>query len=176
MGMLFYRSKVNLLTGWIHHSVYVFIVEYAIQRGWSYIFSLCAVMEVAVPPLPLEQSFSNAIFYTDSDVCIGLGKHHPTSSFRRHLCCLLFRHAHPSPHPSRPHPCSPATRGHRWIVWPGYHHGLHIASPCPLVHRMHQGSPQESQGCSATRPDCQAPCEHCLPTRHVPVCVSVLCF
>lgn len=47
MGMLFYRSKVNLLTGWIHHSVYVFIVEYAIQGHWSHIFGLFAVMEVS---------------------------------------------------------------------------------------------------------------------------------
>ncbi|KAH0828827.1 hypothetical protein J3R83DRAFT_3296 [Lanmaoa asiatica] len=46
MGMLFYRSKVNLLTGWIHHSVYVFIVEYAIQESWSRIFCLCAIMEI----------------------------------------------------------------------------------------------------------------------------------
>ncbi|KAG9309702.1 hypothetical protein JVU11DRAFT_10378 [Chiua virens] len=46
MGMLFYRSKVNILTGWIHHSVYVFIVEYAIQGRWSHIFALCAVMEI----------------------------------------------------------------------------------------------------------------------------------
>ncbi|KAG8221385.1 hypothetical protein J3R82DRAFT_1561 [Butyriboletus roseoflavus] len=50
MGMLFYRSKVNLLTGWIHHSVYVFIVEYAIQQHWSHIFCLCAVMEVRTFP------------------------------------------------------------------------------------------------------------------------------
>ncbi|KAG6369286.1 hypothetical protein JVT61DRAFT_15498 [Boletus reticuloceps] len=46
MGMLFYRSKVNFLTGWIHHSVYIFIVEYAIQGHWSHIFCLAAVMEI----------------------------------------------------------------------------------------------------------------------------------
>jgi len=46
MGMLFYRSKVNLLTGWIHHSVYVFVVEYAIHTHTSHIFGLCAVMEI----------------------------------------------------------------------------------------------------------------------------------
>lgn len=47
MGLLYYRSKVNILTGWIHHTVYVFIVEYAIRKKWSYIFCLCAVMEVS---------------------------------------------------------------------------------------------------------------------------------
>jgi len=46
MGMLFYSSKVNLLTGWIHHTVYVFIVEYTIQGQWSHIFTMAAVMEI----------------------------------------------------------------------------------------------------------------------------------
>ncbi|KAL4063891.1 hypothetical protein J3A83DRAFT_4378565 [Scleroderma citrinum] len=46
LGLMHYRSKVNILTGWIHHSVYVFIVEYSIRKNWSYIFCLCAVMEI----------------------------------------------------------------------------------------------------------------------------------
>lgn len=46
LGLIYYRSKVNFLTGWVHHTVYVFIVEYAIRKNWSYIFCLCAVMEV----------------------------------------------------------------------------------------------------------------------------------
>lgn len=54
MGTLFYRSKVNLLTGWIHHSVYIFIVEYAIQGHLSHIFCLCAVMEVSVHILAIS--------------------------------------------------------------------------------------------------------------------------
>ncbi|KIJ60863.1 hypothetical protein HYDPIDRAFT_116731 [Hydnomerulius pinastri MD-312] len=46
MGVLHYRSKVNLLTGWVHHSIYVFIIEYAVRMNWSHIFCLCAIMEV----------------------------------------------------------------------------------------------------------------------------------
>ncbi|KAH7881857.1 hypothetical protein F5I97DRAFT_470844 [Phlebopus sp. FC_14] len=46
MGFVHYRSKVNLLTGWVHHAIYVFIVEYSLRMDWSHIFCLCAIMEV----------------------------------------------------------------------------------------------------------------------------------
>lgn len=46
MGVIYYRSKLNLLTGWIHHTIYIFIVGYSCRMGWSHLFSLCAVMEV----------------------------------------------------------------------------------------------------------------------------------
>lgn len=46
LGLLHYRSRVNWLTGWVHHSVYVFIVEYSIRQNWSHIFCLCAIMEI----------------------------------------------------------------------------------------------------------------------------------
>ncbi|KAF5353697.1 hypothetical protein D9758_008682 [Tetrapyrgos nigripes] len=44
-GSFHYRSQINLLTGWIHHIVYIGIVEYAIRQGWASLFSLCACME-----------------------------------------------------------------------------------------------------------------------------------
>ena len=48
MAAVFYdRSQVGLLTGWIHHPVYIIIVEFAIRRSWSHIFCLCGVMEVS---------------------------------------------------------------------------------------------------------------------------------
>ncbi|KAF9233629.1 hypothetical protein BU15DRAFT_90269 [Melanogaster broomeanus] len=46
MGVLYYRSKVNWLTGWVHHTIYVFVVEYAVRMNWSHIFCLCAIMEI----------------------------------------------------------------------------------------------------------------------------------
>jgi len=72
MGMLFYRSKVNILTGWIHHTVYVFIVEYAIQGSWSHIFCLAAVMEIptfvlalgSIVPRLRSDVFFAACFFT----------------------------------------------------------------------------------------------------------------
>ncbi|KIJ12633.1 hypothetical protein PAXINDRAFT_25880, partial [Paxillus involutus ATCC 200175] len=44
MGL--YRSKLNLLPGWIHHYVYVLVIEYALQTKWSHIFCLCTIMEI----------------------------------------------------------------------------------------------------------------------------------
>jgi hypothetical protein len=46
MGAAYYRAEVALLTGWIHHTIYVLIVEVAIKRSWAHIFCLCAAMEV----------------------------------------------------------------------------------------------------------------------------------
>jgi len=112
MGMLFYRSKVNLLTGWIHHSVYVFIVEYAIQRHWSYIFSLCAVMEIPtfvlalgsiIPRFRSDAIFAVSFFATRIALHIVFGV---TLALQRHevangsfgpaiiMGCILPLHAH----------------------------------------------------------------------------------
>ncbi|KAG2346404.1 hypothetical protein BDR05DRAFT_981505 [Suillus weaverae] len=63
MGVIYYRSKVNLLTGWIHHTIYIFIVEYACRMGWSHLFTLCAVMEV--PTFVLAISSLNSRFRSD---------------------------------------------------------------------------------------------------------------
>ena len=46
MGSIYYRSQLALVTGWIHHIVYVFIVQICIKRAWTQIFCLCALMEV----------------------------------------------------------------------------------------------------------------------------------
>jgi hypothetical protein len=46
MGAVYYRDQVGLLTGWIHHPMYIMIVELAIRRSWTHIFCLCAAMEV----------------------------------------------------------------------------------------------------------------------------------
>jgi len=46
MGAIYYRSQVALVTGWIHHILYVFIVQICIKRAWTQIFCLCALMEL----------------------------------------------------------------------------------------------------------------------------------
>ncbi|KIJ16003.1 hypothetical protein PAXINDRAFT_168656, partial [Paxillus involutus ATCC 200175] len=63
IGVLYYRSKLNLLTGWIHHTIYVFIVEYALQMTWSHIFCLCAIMEI--PTFILALASVNARLRSD---------------------------------------------------------------------------------------------------------------
>jgi hypothetical protein len=47
MGAAYYPAQVGFLTGWIHHAVYLFIVEAAIRCSWTHIFCLCASMEVS---------------------------------------------------------------------------------------------------------------------------------
>lgn len=63
MGVIYYRSKINLLTGWIHHTIYIFIVGYTSHMGWSHLFTLCAVMEV--PTLVLAIASLNSRFRSD---------------------------------------------------------------------------------------------------------------
>lgn len=63
MGVIYYRSKINLLTGWIHHTIYIFIVEYTSRMGWSHLFTLCAVMEV--PTFVLAIASLNSRFRSD---------------------------------------------------------------------------------------------------------------
>ncbi|KAJ7667357.1 hypothetical protein B0H17DRAFT_990302, partial [Mycena rosella] len=46
VGALAYRSQVGLLTGWVHHAVYLGITEIAIRNGWAHIFCMCAIMEL----------------------------------------------------------------------------------------------------------------------------------
>ncbi|KAJ6452113.1 hypothetical protein C8R45DRAFT_1223669 [Mycena sanguinolenta] len=45
-GFLSYRSQIGLLTGWIHHLVYILITEVAIRASWAHLFCLAAVMEL----------------------------------------------------------------------------------------------------------------------------------
>ncbi|KAJ7461240.1 hypothetical protein FB451DRAFT_491116 [Mycena latifolia] len=66
MGALWYREQVGLLTGWVHHAVYIGITEVAIRAGWAHIFCLCACMELPTLLLGLSTLFprtrSNALF------------------------------------------------------------------------------------------------------------------
>lgn len=63
MGVIYYRSKVNLLTGWIHHTIYIVIVGYTSHMRWSHLFTLCAVMEV--PTFILAIASLNSRFRSD---------------------------------------------------------------------------------------------------------------
>ncbi|KII85645.1 hypothetical protein PLICRDRAFT_166320 [Plicaturopsis crispa FD-325 SS-3] len=46
MGFMHYREHLTLSTGWIHHTLYVFIVQLAIRREWTHVFCLCLLMEL----------------------------------------------------------------------------------------------------------------------------------
>ena len=51
VGSIHYRDQIQVLSGWIHHSAYVFVVEYAIRYDLAPIFVFCAVMEVMISVL-----------------------------------------------------------------------------------------------------------------------------
>ncbi|EIW75447.1 hypothetical protein CONPUDRAFT_85277 [Coniophora puteana RWD-64-598 SS2] len=57
MGFVHYRKRVNPLTGWFHHIVYVWIVEYAVRMEWGYIFCLAAFMELPTFVLAIASLF-----------------------------------------------------------------------------------------------------------------------
>ncbi|THH07907.1 hypothetical protein EW145_g3063 [Phellinidium pouzarii] len=46
LGALHYRQHVNLLSGWVHHALYILIVEFAKRHSWAHLFSFCACMEL----------------------------------------------------------------------------------------------------------------------------------
>ena len=47
LGVVYYRSAINFFGGWIHHPLYIVVVELFIRRSWAHIFCLCAaIMEV----------------------------------------------------------------------------------------------------------------------------------
>ncbi|KAJ6447995.1 hypothetical protein C8R45DRAFT_1134663 [Mycena sanguinolenta] len=43
---LSYRLQIGLITGWIHHLVYILITVVPIRAGWAHLFCLAAVMEL----------------------------------------------------------------------------------------------------------------------------------
>ncbi|KAJ3874155.1 hypothetical protein F5051DRAFT_379902 [Lentinula edodes] len=57
LGARYYRSQLNLFTGWSHHVIYLGIVEYAIRQKWAHIFCLAACMEFSTLVLGLATLF-----------------------------------------------------------------------------------------------------------------------
>ncbi|TDL20511.1 hypothetical protein BD410DRAFT_772444 [Rickenella mellea] len=68
VGALHYREHVNLVSGWIHHILYIFVVEYAIRTNIPQVFSLAACMELPTFLLSLgtlhPSARSNVLFAT----------------------------------------------------------------------------------------------------------------
>ncbi|KAJ4469892.1 hypothetical protein J3R30DRAFT_1522572 [Lentinula aciculospora] len=57
MGAVYYRSQLNLFTGWVHHVLYIGIVEYAVRQQWAHVFCLAACMEFPTFVLGLATLF-----------------------------------------------------------------------------------------------------------------------
>ncbi|KAJ7100911.1 hypothetical protein B0H15DRAFT_995610 [Mycena belliarum] len=66
LGALCYRTQVGLLTGWVHHAVYIAVTEIALRAGWAHVFCFCAVMELPTLLLGLgtllPRARSNTLF------------------------------------------------------------------------------------------------------------------
>ncbi|KAF9510698.1 hypothetical protein BS47DRAFT_1273987, partial [Hydnum rufescens UP504] len=45
MGSIYYRDRVTIIMGWVHHPVYFILVHFLISWDWTNIFMLAAVME-----------------------------------------------------------------------------------------------------------------------------------
>lgn len=99
IGALHYRKHVNLLSGWVHHSLYILVNELALRRSWAHIFAFCSIMEVRsrlmhrsanyvyIPCLILPEQTAPDIYPCPR---------HPTSytSLRPPLRSLIFQHTH----------------------------------------------------------------------------------
>ncbi|KAF8224851.1 hypothetical protein L208DRAFT_1409445 [Tricholoma matsutake] len=57
LGSVYYRSRISVFGGWIHHSVYAVIGQLAVRGSFSHIFCLAGLMKI--PSL----IYATAVFY-----------------------------------------------------------------------------------------------------------------
>ncbi|KAM0749574.1 hypothetical protein T439DRAFT_315845 [Meredithblackwellia eburnea MCA 4105] len=70
-GLLHYRSQMNLLTGWVHHSAYTVLVSFIIYRDFCHVFALAAFMELPtfilalamIAPATRSDVFFSVVFF-----------------------------------------------------------------------------------------------------------------
>ncbi|EUC57253.1 TLC domain protein [Rhizoctonia solani AG-3 Rhs1AP] len=53
VGSICYRRHITLATGWIHHTLYLALIQYITSVGWSNIFCLALIMEIPTTLLAL---------------------------------------------------------------------------------------------------------------------------
>ncbi|KAF7798761.1 hypothetical protein EIP86_009986 [Pleurotus ostreatoroseus] len=74
IGSLHYRGSISMLTGWIHHTVYIFLITFVVlPRNFAPLFALCCVLELPtfllalgnlVPRLRSDYLFAAVFFLT----------------------------------------------------------------------------------------------------------------
>ncbi|KAJ7279134.1 hypothetical protein C8J57DRAFT_1305646 [Mycena rebaudengoi] len=67
VGSRHYPDQLTFCWGWIHHTMYILLMQYTIRRGWTHVFCLCAVMEL--PTSHLAISFLHPRFRNDWLFC-----------------------------------------------------------------------------------------------------------
>ncbi|KAF8342781.1 uncharacterized protein EI90DRAFT_2821183, partial [Cantharellus anzutake] len=66
IGSLYYRDRINLLTGWVHHIVYIILMQVLLSWQWTHLFLLAAIMELPTFILSISYLFPqtrNDIFF-----------------------------------------------------------------------------------------------------------------
>ncbi|KAJ7162083.1 hypothetical protein C8R46DRAFT_1000015 [Mycena filopes] len=67
VGCRYYKQHITTCWGWIHHSVYILLIQYMVKRQWAHGFCLCAAMEL--PTFHLALSFLHPRFRHDWLFC-----------------------------------------------------------------------------------------------------------
>ncbi|KAI9322645.1 hypothetical protein BX666DRAFT_643698 [Dichotomocladium elegans] len=57
IGVIFYRNKINLLTGWIHHAAYILVLIYVIHHDLSRFFVGMCILELPTLSLSIGSVF-----------------------------------------------------------------------------------------------------------------------
>lgn len=73
LGSIYYRKLINLSSGWIHHTVYIFLFSLWVHKGWTHIAAAAAIFELPTlimgvasihPPLRSNIAFTVTFFAT----------------------------------------------------------------------------------------------------------------
>lgn len=89
-----YRSQLSFLTGWVHHLVYIAILEFTIRHAWTHMFCLCACMEVrSISVLNLHISPQSAAPY----IHIGVDNSISSSPIGRAIHCGVLCYENHTP-------------------------------------------------------------------------------
>ncbi|EPQ26512.1 uncharacterized protein PFL1_05834 [Pseudozyma flocculosa PF-1] len=73
LGSIYYRSMINLSSGWVHHIGYIFLFSWWVHRGWAHLAATAAIFELPTlimglasihPPLRSNNAFTATFFAT----------------------------------------------------------------------------------------------------------------
>lgn len=100
LGAVYYRSAINFFGGWIHHPLYIVVVELFIRRSWAHIFCLCAaIMEVRLLLLLFQSDRQNV--HSQNQGARSPSRIYditPRFQKRYHFCRSLLSHPRPIQH------------------------------------------------------------------------------
>ncbi|KAJ6500742.1 hypothetical protein C8R45DRAFT_978967 [Mycena sanguinolenta] len=54
VGCKYYRSSVTICWGWVHHTLYIVLIQFLLRRQWGHLFCLALLMELPTAHLSLS--------------------------------------------------------------------------------------------------------------------------